>query len=41
MSKTLFSALALACAAACLPAQAEIALIAKASLPGDASDLPA
>ena len=39
MSKTLFSALALACAAACLPAQAEITLIAKASLPGDASDL--
>ncbi|MBT9595927.1 MAG: esterase-like activity of phytase family protein [Vitreoscilla sp.] len=39
MPKTLFSALAVACAAACLPAHAEVTLIARASLAGDASDL--
>lgn len=37
--KNILSALALACAAAVVPAQAAVTLIAKGTLPGDASDL--
>ena len=39
MSKNLIGALALACAAACLPAHAAVTLIARGSLPGDGADL--